>query len=220
MQSRLPVFVCGTYSDLASERGLVLDALQQLQLEHHAMELFGARPKRPIETCLDEVRQSKIVVVIVGSRYGTLVPGWQISYSEAEYREAQRLNLPCLPYFQQSIASSREPNEDDLPLENWKRILAARHTPFYFADPQKLAVQVAIDVGREMRRIEEQESAQGRTEASLYVPPISLLSSQRFGDDARQLLHGLATDSDGNIVMVGDFWGTLDFGKTELKRGG
>jgi hypothetical protein len=140
MSSRLPVFVCGTYSELAAERGLVLDALQQLQLEHHAMELFGARSERPIETCLEEVRQSKIVVVIVGGRYGTLVPGWQISYSEAEYREACRLNLPCLPHFQhQSSASvAGQPNDAAL-LERWKSTLATRQTPFYFTDPHKLA---------------------------------------------------------------------------------
>lgn len=221
MPSRLPVFVCGTYSDLAAERGLVLDALQQLQLEHHAMELFGARSERPIETCLEEVRQSKIVVVIVGGRYGTLVPGWQISYSEAEYREAWRLNLPCLPYFQlQSGASAPEQSEGTSLLERWKSTLAARHTPFYFTDPHKLAVQVAIDVAREVRRIEEQESALGSAAGQPSVLPISLLASHQYGDEARQLLHGLATDSCGNIVIVGDFWGRLDFEKTELKSAG
>jgi hypothetical protein len=185
------------------------------------MELFGARPERPIETCLGEVRQSKIMVVIVGSRYGTLVPGWQISYSEAEYREAYRLNLPCLPYFQlQPSASTGESLEESSSLQNWKQALAARHTPFYFTDPHQLAVQVAIDVGREVRRIEERERTAGSTETSLNVPPISLVASRRFGDEARQLLHGLTTDSDGNIVMVGDFWGTLDFGKLELKSAG
>lgn len=37
MNSRLSVFVCGTYSDLSAERGAVLDALQRLEVEHHSV---------------------------------------------------------------------------------------------------------------------------------------------------------------------------------------
>ena len=70
VKSSTTVFVCGTYSDLSEERGVVLDAIQRLQLRHHSMEFFGARPERPIETCLSEVRESDIVVVIVGGRMG------------------------------------------------------------------------------------------------------------------------------------------------------
>jgi hypothetical protein len=49
MNSRLSVFVCGTYSDLSAERGAVLDALQRLEVEHHSMELFRA------SSCRDHV---------------------------------------------------------------------------------------------------------------------------------------------------------------------
>ena len=31
------------------------------------MEFFGAQPGRPIETCLEEVRNSDVLVVIVGA---------------------------------------------------------------------------------------------------------------------------------------------------------
>jgi hypothetical protein len=40
--------------------------------------------------------------------------------------------------------------------------------------------------------------------------------TKRFGDNARQLLHGLAIDRQGNIVIVGDFWGNVDFGGNNL----
>src|SRR5579863_697720 len=98
MTTPVVVFVCGTYSDLSEERGAVLDAIQRLQLQHDSMEFFGARPERPIDICLEEIRRSDMLVVIVGGKYGSIVPGCEISYSEAEYREAQRLKLPCLVY--------------------------------------------------------------------------------------------------------------------------
>jgi len=44
------------------------------------------------------VRESDALVVIVGHRYGTIVPELGISYSEAEYAEGFRLKKPCLVY--------------------------------------------------------------------------------------------------------------------------
>src|SRR3954452_21201377 len=92
------IFLCSTYSDLVTERQAVVGAIRELQLQHKAMEFFGARADRPIEVCLAGVAKSNILVVIVGHRYGSVVPGQSISFSEAEYKEAQRLNKPCLVY--------------------------------------------------------------------------------------------------------------------------
>jgi hypothetical protein len=231
MNSRLSVFVCGTYSDLSAERGAVLDALQRLEVEHHSMELFGARPQRPLQTCLDEVRGSRIVVVIVGHKYGTLAPGLGISFSEAEYQEAFRLNLECLVYFSNA---SEHPAEEGaqraLLLQQWKKTLSDRHTPAYFPDANKLALQVAIDVGRTIRTLEDRDNSSIRAggteslsdsrEKSKAGPRITPVYCQRFGDESRQLVHGLTTDLDGNAIIVGDFWGSIDFGKSKLTSAG
>ncbi len=74
MTSTLTVFVCGTFDDLSDERQGVLDAIRNLQLQHDSMEFFGAHANRPIEVCLNEVRLSDILVLIIGHRYGSLVP--------------------------------------------------------------------------------------------------------------------------------------------------
>ena len=166
MTPRLTVFVCGTYSDLSEERGAVLDAIQRLQLQHDSMELFGARPGRPIDTCLNEVRQSDIVVVIVGKKYGSLVPEQGISFSEAEYTEAQRLKLPCLVY----VRSDKNPVPPELTesdpdklkkLKKWKATLTDRHTVYPFKDSNDLSLQVAADLSREIRQFEEPQLQAG-----------------------------------------------------------
>src|SRR5215510_10048192 len=74
MTASFTVFVCSTFSDLSQEREAVLDAIRRLKLQHDSMEFFGARAEQPIETCLQEVRESDVLVVIVSHRYGTIVP--------------------------------------------------------------------------------------------------------------------------------------------------
>src|SRR4051812_39818389 len=98
MSDTFTVFICGTFEDLLEERSAILEAIRHLQLKHDSMEYFGARPERALDTCLAEVRRSDIMVVIVGHRYGSVAPDIGISYSEAEYAEAYRLEKPCLVY--------------------------------------------------------------------------------------------------------------------------
>jgi Domain of unknown function (DUF4062) len=225
MTSIITVFVCGTYSDLGAERGAVLDAIQRLQLRHDSMEFFGARPERPIETCLSEVRQSNAIVVIVGHRYGTLVPGREISYSEAEYDEAYRLGIPCLVYMlddseravKDSIGQTQRQLES---LAKWKSTLRERHTVWLFRESTGLALQVAVDLSRVLAKLESAPLTPhvSRTVSVSARPSVRI--NKRFGDNQRQLLNGLAVDNLGNIAVIGDFWGRINFGDSELVSAG
>ncbi|HEX7680247.1 MAG TPA: DUF4062 domain-containing protein, partial [Thermoanaerobaculia bacterium] len=146
----LRVFLCSTYTDLAEERALVLEAIRLLRLQHVSMEFFGARPELPLETCLAEVRQSNLVLVVVGSRYGTLVPGSDISYSHAEYEEAFRLNKPVHAYIRPNDAEEaphQEP-EQQRRLAEFKALLMSRHTVAPFRDGHDLSLRVAADISR------------------------------------------------------------------------
>jgi hypothetical protein len=162
MPRPLTVFLCSTYADLAEERERVLDAVRRLQLQHDSMEFFGARADLPIDTCLEEVRKSDVLVVVVGHMYGSLVPEAGISFSEAEYREGQRFGKPCLVYLRDDNAPvlpkhfERDPEKLRL-LDRWKETLSTRHTVAKFLDAQQLAVQVAADLGRTIQAIEEAE---------------------------------------------------------------
>ncbi len=124
------VFVCSTFDDLQPERDGVLDAIRRVQQRHAAMEFFGARDEQPIEACLNEVRQSDLLVVIVGLKYGSLPLGMGISYSQAEYEEGVRLDKPCLVYVRDDNVPilpkyvERDPDKLQL-LEAWRRTLHA-----------------------------------------------------------------------------------------------
>jgi len=144
------VFLCSTYSDLIDERAAVLRVIQQLQLLHSSMEFFGARPETPLETVLEEVRSSDIVVVIIGYRYGTLVPNKRVSYTEVEYKEAWENNKPCLVYIRSDdlpILPShidREPSKIKS-LEKFKTLLRSRHLIASYSKVDDLALNFEVD---------------------------------------------------------------------------
>jgi tetratricopeptide (TPR) repeat protein len=152
MSAPFTVFVCSTFDDLEQEREAVLDAIRRVQSRHNAMEFFGARPGRPIDVCLDEVRKSDLLVVIVGLKYGSLPPDIGISYSQAEYEESVRHGKPCLVYLRDEdipiLPKFVEQDPDKLwLLKTWKGALNANHTVAKFESWPNLAVQVAGDIG-------------------------------------------------------------------------
>jgi hypothetical protein len=176
MAATLTVFVCSTFSDLSEERQGVLDAIQRLKLQHDSMEFFGARADQPIETCLQEVRASDILVVIVGHRYGSVVANLGVSYSEAEYSEGYGQKKPCLVYMRDENVPilprlmERDPEKLRL-LEKWKEVLNSRHTVFSFQDGNRLAVQVTADLARTIQGLEETTKARAaaRSEGSTSI---------------------------------------------------
>jgi len=160
MDTSLTVFVCGTHADLTDEREAVLEAIRRLQLRHDSMEYFGARSNAPIETCLKEVRRSNIITVILGLRYGSLVPGMNISFTQAEYNEAYRLSKTCLVYLRDDnvpiLPKYFERNPENLQrLQDFKSILEQRHTTAKFKDANDLALQVAADLSHTIQTLEQ-----------------------------------------------------------------
>jgi hypothetical protein len=147
------VFICSTQVDLLDERAGVIDAIARLQLQRESMEYFGARPNQPISTCIEQVRQSDILVVILGHMYGTIVPDLGISYSEAEYDEGYRLGKPCLAYFRGDNVPilpkfvESDPQKRQL-LAALREKIQTRHTIAYFSDGRDLSLQVSVDLSK------------------------------------------------------------------------
>ncbi|HEX9170176.1 MAG TPA: DUF4062 domain-containing protein, partial [Roseiarcus sp.] len=172
MSASFTMFVCSTFDDLEQEREAVLDAIRRVKQRHKAMEFFGARPGRPIDICLEEVRKSDLLVIIVGEKYGSLAPGMGISFSQAEYEEGfVRLEKPCLVYLRDDDVPilpkyvERDPDKLRL-LDDWKQALNARHTVAKFPDWPRLAVQVAADIG-DLLLVRATSEAKGVSEAPL-----------------------------------------------------
>jgi hypothetical protein len=207
---KFTVFVCSTYADLAPERAAVLKAIRTLKLQHEAMEFFNASSALPLETCLKGVRNSDIVVVIVAHRYGSLAPGTDVSFSEAEYREACRLKKPVLVYIRDDAARVRPAHfETDSKgrdaLQRWKKQLGERHLVAFFKGSNELALKVTAALGEEVAKLRP-----GSALPSSPMPPTTpmpagevLLSRSDVSDRIYALLEALGNelvDSDDDVT--------------------
>lgn len=191
MTHNLIVFICSTFIDLAEERELVLDAVRRLHLQHDAMEFFGARSNRPLETCLAEVRRSDLLAVIVGHRYGDLIPDIGLSFSQAEYEEGYRLGKPCLVYMRDENVPVLPKHVERDPvkiqkLDQWKSILRERHTISLFREGHDLALRLTADLGRVIK--ETEGSPQIDLAESKKAFDILSLEKPEFIDVCRQYL--------------------------------
>ena len=95
----MKVFLSSTLRDLVLERKAVLKALQKKRQSVIAMEFFLSEPSTPLDTALRELRDSDVVLLVIGFRAGSLVPGTLgITYTQAEYFEAVALGRPVLAF--------------------------------------------------------------------------------------------------------------------------
>jgi predicted ATPase len=96
---RLRVFVSSTLEELAEERQVVKQAIQNIHLTPVMFEL-GARPHAPRDLYRQYLAQSHIFVAIYWDRYGWVAPEEQISGLEDEYNLSGK--MPKLIYIKKS----------------------------------------------------------------------------------------------------------------------
>jgi hypothetical protein len=93
------VFLSSTSRDLADYREAVHRALDGLGLfQLIKMEDFGARDANAKELCARRVRESDLLVGLMGHYYGSCPPGEAVSFTELEYRTAKDAGLPRLMF--------------------------------------------------------------------------------------------------------------------------
>jgi Domain of unknown function (DUF4062)/Tetratricopeptide repeat/NB-ARC domain len=103
------VFVSHT-SDMArypEDRSFVqaaVDAVGRAGMAPVDMRYFSARDGRPADYCRQRVSECEIYVAVIGFRYGSLVPGEAVSYTELEFRAASDAGVPRLVFLLEETA--------------------------------------------------------------------------------------------------------------------
>ncbi len=103
----MKVFISSIISGFAEQREAARRAVTALRHQAVMAEDFGAQPNSPQVACLQELRSSDIVVLILGENYGFVPPGSALSATHQEYREA-RGRKPVLAFVQQGITPGPE----------------------------------------------------------------------------------------------------------------
>lgn len=137
------VFVSSTWLDLQPERKAIETVSQRLrEVKFIGMEYFGSRDERTRRVSLDEVDRSQVYVGIIGGRYGSGI-------TEAEYRRARELHLPCFIYFKQATTIPLDqPVQDAEKLARLKAELQSQHSVTEFSNHDELAAKLTADLHR------------------------------------------------------------------------
>lgn len=101
------IFISSLITGFEPQRAAARRAVTTLRHEPVMAEDFGAQPNSPQIACLQGVRGSDMVVLVLGEDYGFVPPGSTLSATHQEYREA-RETRPVLAFVQQGISPGPE----------------------------------------------------------------------------------------------------------------
>lgn len=122
----------------------MLEALHRMEeMRFVGMEFFGNRPADTHDASIDQVDLCELFVGIIGHRYGSGI-------TEAEYRRARQLGLPCFIYFMRDDAGSAAHTDEDpalaAKLRAFKQDLMRAHTVKEVGGPVELAASATADL--------------------------------------------------------------------------
>jgi len=92
------VFISSTYEDMKEYREAARQALANNEQIPVGMEQFVSAPETSLAVCLQEVRRCNLFICLVAMRYGSVAEETGKSYSELEYEEAVKNNIPVLAF--------------------------------------------------------------------------------------------------------------------------
>lgn len=98
----MKVFISSLIAGFGPQRQAAKLGVTTLRHEPVMAEDFGALPTSPQIACLHGLRQSDMVVLVLGDSYGAVQPGSGLSATHEEYREA-RQTKPVLAFVQQGV---------------------------------------------------------------------------------------------------------------------
>src|SRR6516165_5884635 len=75
-----------------------LDGVARAGMTPVDMRYFAARDGKPADYCRRRVRECDVYAAVIGFRYGSLVPGEAVSYTELEFQAASDAGLPRLVF--------------------------------------------------------------------------------------------------------------------------
>ncbi len=148
-------FISSTFLDLKPERAAVAEILRENGLNVNALDVQPASSGSSKNEILNCIKQSDFIILIIGNRYGSIMPEFTSSESASitlwEYQRAISAQKSILAYFKQSEGCSPEYSDNPMDenynlkvkrLKGFKELVSKRHNPSYFIDEADLADKI------------------------------------------------------------------------------
>lgn len=108
------IFISSSYLDLIEERNESIDTVDRMSdTKAIAMERFSSDPNPPKNVCLENLEKCDAVILILGSKYGSIDSEENLSLTEIEYNAAKALNLPVFVFLKKNDEDNWKPDEED-----------------------------------------------------------------------------------------------------------
>ncbi|EJO9912871.1 TPA: DUF4062 domain-containing protein [Vibrio parahaemolyticus] len=145
-------FISSTFVDLKSDRAQVARVLADRGLNVNALDIQPASSQTSKKEILTGIRESDFVILIIGDRYGSILPSMTgsstLSITFWEYNNAIKMGKPVIAYFKSGISSDPIYHDDKSDkeyakkrklFERFKSVVSSRHNPAYYSSPEELA---------------------------------------------------------------------------------
>lgn len=96
MNRKLQVFISGTYKDLEVERRAAVDAILDAKHIPDGMEFFAAESREQMDVIKQKIRESDVLLILLGARYGSVEPDSGKSYTHLEFLYALEIKKPVI----------------------------------------------------------------------------------------------------------------------------
>jgi tetratricopeptide (TPR) repeat protein len=196
---KLHFFISST-GDLQAERTSVQEALRLFEIDGLRFEEWPSMPDDPMEVCLEGIRSSDAVVLLLGGSYGTPDKNG-LSGTHLEFRHASKINRPIFAFLLK--AANRDPRQVEFIAEVQRAVFRCVEITSIDELAQSLRVSVAAEFSRRWKHFErhppESSSPWGEPPAAA---PISVLSDR--DDMLAELNRRYAAGEDDAISAAAD----------------
>jgi hypothetical protein len=176
------IYLSSTYEDLKEYRRVVFDVLCKSGYQVKAMEYYVATDQRPVDKCLKDVAEADIYVGIFAFRYGYVPPAEHsnangLSITELEFRHAEKLKKPCLPFvvnestpWPPKFDDARAAEDKGERVNTFRQYLLTERMASSFSSPHELAALVLSAVARHQEENKKTEDVtRQKTESATAI---------------------------------------------------
>lgn len=144
------VFISSTYQDLKDFRQAAYDIITSEGFFPAGMENFLASSQFPMQYIKRVIDNSDYYILIIGQRYGSIVPNTNISFTEMEYEYAKRNKKTIIPfiYLGNKTLTKASTEEDEIQkLNNFKNKVEKENVVMYFKTEMELKLKINQSLG-------------------------------------------------------------------------
>jgi hypothetical protein len=151
----MDIFISSVGRDLKPERQAVIGEVLKLGDRPIGMEYFGASPEPPLEECLSQLADADLMILVLGPSYGSVHPGTGLSYTENEFRYAQKSGIDVLAFAAEKLSDKVIAANDATAVKKYQEFLSAvkaNTTYVEFSNPDQLAAAVSTGISNYKRK--------------------------------------------------------------------